>query len=186
MNAWPAPSSTRSRRPHWMSRLTAVALSTLLVAGCATSSASLSGLDGSSGYVLSAAEQNWHCGGLENAMQVHVSKIIALDQQVKNENKTVAPTLARMFSRLTDGPGTDSPALNQIGAERVIADAYNDQLRAKKCPTVDIDAKIATGTSAATVAAAAAAAKQAPSLITKSDGIKPLEAPKGNGLASTF
>jgi hypothetical protein len=187
LNAEPAPSLSPRRHSKRLARLFVLVATPCIVSGCATSSAGvLDGSTGSGGYALSVAEQKWHCGGLENAIQSRVTKIVALDLQAKSESKTVAPTLSRMFTRLVDGPGTDSPALTQIRSERVIADAYNDQLRVKKCPIVDIDAKILKATDAATAAAIAAAAKQAPSLSTKSDGIKPLEPPKGNGLAGTL
>ena len=111
-----------------------------------------------SGYILSSAEANWQCSGLETALQARVTRIIALTQQVKAEEVQVAPTVSRFFSRMAGEP--DSPAVAEIKSERAAADAYNEALRKKGCAAVDIDAKIA-GTAPVTPPPAAVVPKTA-------------------------
>ena len=97
----------------------------------------------SNGYVLTSVEQGWHCDSLTNAVNARVTKIAALTQQAKAESETTAPTIFRMFTRMVGEAGADNSALAQIKPERSAADAYNSALRAKRCPAIDIDAKVA-------------------------------------------
>ena len=92
---------------------------------------------------MSASEKNWHCGGLENAVQARVSAISALNAQAKKTDESGAPTVSALFARMFGKPGDDNPALAQVKNERAAADAYNASLKAKGCAMVDIDAKIA-------------------------------------------
>jgi hypothetical protein len=116
-----------------------------LLGGCATGQDVTTGsLLPSSGYLLSASEKNWHCAGLENALQARVTAIAALNVQARKNADSGAPTVSALFARMFGKPGDDNPALAQIRTERTAADAYNDALKAKGCAAVDIDAKIAT------------------------------------------
>ncbi|MEQ1698438.1 MAG: hypothetical protein ABL901_21640 [Hyphomicrobiaceae bacterium] len=94
--------------------------------------------------MLSASEKNWHCAGLENALQARVTAIAALRQQARSNADQGAPTVSALFARMFGKPGDDNPALAQIKTERAAADAYNDALKAKGCGLVDIEARIAT------------------------------------------
>ncbi len=114
-----------------------------LVGGCAN------GLDVTTGslgqpsvYRLSSLEQNWHCGGLENAVQARVVSITALKEKAKKNAESGAPTISALFASMFGNPGDDNPALAQIKTERAAADAYNMSLKAKGCAMVDIDARI--------------------------------------------
>ena len=136
----------RARNNQAILALVAAPLATLLT-GCATNPApSLSLAEpfaASAQYVVSPSEQGWHCGGLENAIDARATRIAELQLKAKIETDAAAPTFSRMFTRLFDGPGADSPSFKQIATERAAADAYNDALRAKGCQRVDIDARIA-------------------------------------------
>ena len=114
-----------------------------LVGGCAN------GLDVATGslgqpnvYRLSSLEQNWHCGGLENAVGARVASITALKEQAKKNAESGVPTISALIARMFGNPGDDNPALAQIRTERAAADAYNMSLKAKGCAMVDIDARI--------------------------------------------
>lgn len=128
--------------------LTSAGVLAALLAGCATGQDLGSGTTGSIGsprtYLLSSAEQNWHCDSLENALQARITKIAALTAQAKAESVAVPPTVTQLFSRLFGEPGSDSPALAQITPERVAADAYHDAMGQKGCAHIDIDAKLAS------------------------------------------
>jgi hypothetical protein len=101
-------------------------------------------------YELSAEERGWHCGGLTNAIEARSTRIVTLQLMAKAESDAAAPTLSRLFARLASAsPGSDSPSARQAVEERRIADAYNQALRAKGCPVIDIDRKLATLTAAA-------------------------------------
>jgi ABC-type Fe3+-hydroxamate transport system substrate-binding protein len=129
----------------WIARAALLAATAALLAGCASTSPSISLIEPEAAltYAVSPAEQHWHCGGLQNAIDARVTRIVALKAQAKAETEAAAPTISRLFTRLFDGPGADSPALKQIATERAAANAYNDELRSKGCQSVDIDAKIA-------------------------------------------
>lgn len=94
-------------------------------------------------YMLPAHEKNWHCAGLEDALQTRVTAIAALNEQARKDADSGAPTVSALFARMAGKPGDESPALAQIKTERAAADAYNDALKAKGCALVDIDARIA-------------------------------------------
>lgn len=113
-------------------------------------------------YTLSPAEQNWPCPNITNALDVHVTKIIALQAQGKAELEAAPRTMLSALSRLA---GAENPMARQIEPERAAADAYNAALRGKGCPTVDIDARLA-----------AASAHPAAATIASADA-KPLELP---------
>ena len=115
-----------------------------MLAGCATGLDVTTGsLAPPSGYLMSASEKNWHCGGLENAVQARAGAIAALKAQAKKIDESGAPTVSALFARMFGKPGDDNPALVQIKNERAAADAYNLSLKAKGCAMVDIDTKIA-------------------------------------------
>ena len=137
---------TRARTSETVIALAAALFATLLT-GCATNDTpSLSLTDPfatKARYAVSPSEQGWHCGGLENAIDARATRIAELQLKAKIETDAAAPTFSRMFTRLFDGPGADSPSFKQIATERAAADAYNDALRAKGCQRVDIDARIA-------------------------------------------
>ena len=116
------------------------------LAGCASTGDAPSlfapwGSDSSNG--LSKSEQSWNCDNFENAISTHVTKIVALKATADAEAKAASPTLSGFFKRMVDGPGADSPALAQIKTERSAADTYSKAMRAKGCPAIDIDARIA-------------------------------------------
>ena len=152
-----------------------ITVAACLIGGCATGSSGPSLLEpGSNGYILTKAEQNWNCGSLENAIQSHVLKIVNATYAIKLESEAAAPTVSRLFTRLTDGPGSDSPWQAQAKADRVAAEAYNTALQAKGCPKVDLDAKIASFKPTLK-----------PSDL-KPTGPKPLEPVKSGGTIGTF
>lgn len=119
-----------------------VTAAAVMVTGCATYNAVTTG-SVQGGYILSAAEMNWHCGGLDNALNARVNTIATLSQQAKVNAENMAPTVSGVLARVFGQPGEDDPARAQIKAERAAADAYNASLMAKGCPKVDIDAKLA-------------------------------------------
>ena len=116
-----------------------------LLSGCATGEDVTTGsLLDAKGYTLSSTEQNWHCDSLENAIHARTTAIAALSQKSKSNAEAPAPTLSVAFARMTGTASDADPALSQIRFERSAVDAYNAALKAKGCPTVNIDAKIAT------------------------------------------
>lgn len=93
-------------------------------------------------FRLSPAEQHWNCNGLENAVQARITTIISLSAQAKAAAADVAPTLSVLFARMSGHGDEANSALQQMKSERIAADSYNAQLKAKGCPAVDIDAKL--------------------------------------------
>jgi hypothetical protein len=125
-----------------------MATATAFLGGCASASldAGTSVFETSSlssGYRLSAAEQAWNCNGLENAIEARSTRIAALEKQAKAEIAQAPPTVSRLFTRLFEGNGKDSPAQRQLQSERAAADAYAATLRSKGCPPMDVEASIA-------------------------------------------
>lgn len=155
--ALPSAPILRLERAGWARNATMApaALIAAALGGCATGQDLGSGTTGSVGspqsYVLTAAEQNWHCEQLDNAVQARITKIAALTAQAKAENTAAAPTVTRLFSRMFSEPGSDSTALAQIKPERSAADAYNVSLAQKGCPRIDIEAKLAAAAAASPV-----------------------------------
>ena len=148
----------------------------LMLTACATPGVlETSSPAASPGYTLTAAEQKWPCANLTNSLNVHVNKIVSLTSQAKAEAAAVPPTLSLALSRMMNSE-TEGPALAQARTERVAADAYNDALRAKRCPTVDIDTK---------VTAALKVAPPPPSKPEK-DTIKPLAPAPNKGTSVNF
>ena len=103
--------------------------------GCALSPVGLAAPQ----YQASPAEQHWHCGALENAIQVIIAKIQGYNQTARAESETIAPTVSRVWVRMTEGVGIESPSLRDARQERERADAYNALLQAKGCQVVKID-----------------------------------------------
>jgi hypothetical protein len=140
----PLPARARTAQ---MRTAVGAAFALVLLSGCSSNPVPSLPITGSisspAQYAVSAAEQNWHCGGLENAIDARVTRIAELQLRAKVESDAAAPTISRMYTRLMDGPGADSPSFKQIAGERAAADAYNDALRAKGCRSIDIDERIA-------------------------------------------
>ncbi len=138
----------------------------VLMGGCASQTSGGGAFDllskGQGDYVLSAAEIHWNCGGIENALQARITRIMTLSHQAKAESDTTPPTISRFFSRLAGEP--DSPALAQLKTERAAAEAYNRELKTKGCPAVDIDARLAAAGAIMPVVAAASLPAPDPSI----------------------
>ncbi len=83
------------------------------------------------------------CKGLENAIDVHISKLVALKQLAKVESEQPAPTLERAFVRMFGSQGADNKALSEITIEQNQLEHYNSVLLTKGCVGVDISAKLA-------------------------------------------
>jgi hypothetical protein len=138
------PHTVAARLPNVLAILALVAVS-----GC-SNGLEMPDLGLDNRYVLSAEERSWHCGSLTNAIEARSTRIVTLQLTAKAESDAAAPTLSRLFARLSSAsPGSDSPSARQAVEERRIADAYNEALRAKGCPAIDVDRKIATLTASA-------------------------------------
>ena len=132
---------------NWRARVKyCVVVLATLATGCAAPVAGLpASLGGASDKNASAiGDQQWSCGALENAIQVQVTKMVALRAKAKAESEQPPANLERMYSRWLGPAGSDSPSMEKLKAERATADGYNDVLRKKNCASVDIDAKIAS------------------------------------------
>lgn len=132
----------KQRSVVWSGRPIASALLylsiTFFLVGCGSTSGEF--LRG--GYEMSREELNMHCGALDNAIEVIITRIGALQATVTSENSIVAPTLTRFWIRVTEGDGKDSPYLREIARERERAIGYNARLLTKGCSPIDLEARL--------------------------------------------
>lgn len=83
------------------------------------------------------------CKGLENAIDVHVTKVVALQRSAKTESEQSPPTVERALTRMFGSQDSDNKALSELTTEQNQLDHYRAVMQSKGCAPVDIAAKIA-------------------------------------------
>ena len=89
-----------------------------------------------------ARKQNWYCRRIERAIACLAEAMLSAKARAELEEEQLAPTLARMFARVSGPPGAGNAALTEFLELRSDADQLNDLLREKGCATypVSVDA----------------------------------------------
>jgi hypothetical protein len=92
-------------------------------------------------YEMSATEKAMDCKRLTGSIQIGISRL--RDPLGRQEPSAVSATAQKLATPLygSSGKGGDRQAV--YARERAKLDAYNSELAAKGCPTLDIDAELA-------------------------------------------
>jgi hypothetical protein len=85
-----------------------------------------------------ARKQNWYCRRIERAIASLAEAMLSVKARAELEEEQLAPTLARMFARVSGPPGAGNAALAEFQELRSDADQLNDLLREKGCATYPI------------------------------------------------
>ena len=85
-----------------------------------------------------ARQQNWYCRRIERAIASIAEAMLSVKARAELEEEKLAPTLARMFARVSGPPGAGNAALAEFQELRSDADQLNDLLREKGCATYPI------------------------------------------------
>ena len=115
-----------------------------LLSGCASSRAELS----EPPVALSAAEQSWHCGALENALEAKITKIKALTAQAQAERDRPSPTLSGLMAQILGQSSAEELTLAQIKSEQETAQAHIAAMHTKACNSSEIEARYSAATGA--------------------------------------
>jgi hypothetical protein len=92
-------------------------------------------------YEMSAAEKAMDCKRLTGSIEITISRL--RDPLIQQEPSAISSAAQKLTSPLYgggSGKGSDRPAI--YARERAKVDAYNDELAAKGCKTVDIEAEL--------------------------------------------
>ena len=92
-------------------------------------------------YEMSSAERGMDCKRLTGSMQITISRL--RDAGIREEPSTVASTMESWASPLFGGSGKSADRQAVYLRERAKLDAYNAELAAKGCTTLDIEAELA-------------------------------------------
>src|SRR5688572_8970532 len=92
-------------------------------------------------YEMSGTERAMDCKRLTGSMQITMSRL--RDGFVREEPSAVASTAHSWGAPLLGGSGTGADRQAVYARERAKLDAYNDELGAKGCKQLDIDAELA-------------------------------------------
>jgi hypothetical protein len=94
-------------------------------------------------YEMSAAEKAMDCKRLTGSMQITISRL--KDTYGREEPSAAASAVQSWSGPLfgSTGKGADRGAV--YARERAKLDAYNDELGAKNCKTLDVEAELASG-----------------------------------------
>jgi hypothetical protein len=92
-------------------------------------------------YEMSAAEKAMDCKRLTGSIQITLSRL--KDPFMRQEPSAASSAAQALSSPLYGGSGKGSDRKAVYARERAKLDAYNAELAAKGCKTVDIDAELA-------------------------------------------
>jgi hypothetical protein len=92
-------------------------------------------------YEMSSAERAMDCKRLTGSMQITISRL--RDAGVREEPSTVASAAQSWATPLFGGSGKSADRQAVYARERAKLDAYNAELVAKGCKSLDIDAELA-------------------------------------------
>ena len=95
-------------------------------------------------YQLTPDERKLDCRALAGAVTAQIAEIKTLRLKARKEQLEPAPSLTRMFARMSGPPGSGIAALEEIAYARAKADAFNAELQARRCKTILIDAELAS------------------------------------------
>ena len=80
-----------------------------------------------------ARKQNWGCDKIKRAIANLIPTLEAAKERAEKEEEKTAPTLERLFARLSGPHGAGNAALSEFRETRRDADQLNDLLREKGC-----------------------------------------------------
>lgn len=94
------------------------------------------------GYVLLASERDLDCRRLASEVELGLSDMEKAKGRINTERDALPKTLVSVYGRMFDGPdgGLKSAESYRRSEQRVRG--LNEQLRAKGCHTVDVDARV--------------------------------------------
>jgi hypothetical protein len=92
-------------------------------------------------YEMSAAEKAMDCKRLTGSMQITIRRL--KDPVGREEPSALASSAEKMATPLYGGSGKTTDRKAVYARERAKVDAYNDELAAKGCKTIDIEAELA-------------------------------------------
>jgi hypothetical protein len=92
-------------------------------------------------YEMSKTEKAMDCKRLTGSMQIVMARL--RDDYVRQEPSAIASTAQSVGAPLFGGSGTGADRQAVYARERAKLDAYNDELGAKGCKRLDIDAELA-------------------------------------------
>ena len=90
-------------------------------------------------YEMSATEKAMDCKRLTGSIQIGITRL--KDPSGRQEPSSVASAAQKVTSPVWSGKGMDRQAVSS--RERAKLEAYNNELAAKGCKTVDIEAELA-------------------------------------------
>jgi hypothetical protein len=101
-----------------------------------------SGAIGSDGrYNMSATEKEMDCKRLAGSMQITISRL--KDGYIRNEPSAISSTSQKMAAPVSRGSPMTADREAVYARERAKLDAYNEELAAKDCKRIDIEAELA-------------------------------------------
>ena len=92
-------------------------------------------------YEMSAAEKAMDCKRLTGSMQISITRL--RDPLGRQEPSTVSATAQKLSTPLYGSSAKTADRQAVYARERAKLDAYNDELDAKGCKTIDIEAELA-------------------------------------------
>lgn len=128
------------------------------------------------GYVLLASEQQLDCRQLGDEVEQGFKDMQQSKSRMATERTSLPPTVVGAFGRMFGGENGGLNSAKSYSRAETRVRALNQQLGAKGCHTVDVDARVAALDSMAVATAGTAAGAQAAGTSAT--------APKGNDLQS--
>jgi hypothetical protein len=92
-------------------------------------------------YEMSATEKAMDCKRLTGSIQIGITRL--RDPLGRQEPSVVSSTAQKLATPLYGGSGKGGDRGAVYARERAKLDAYNNELAAKGCPMIDIDAELA-------------------------------------------
>jgi hypothetical protein len=92
-------------------------------------------------YEMSASEKSMDCKRLKGSMQITISRL--KDPSGREEPSAIASTAQQWTSPLYGGSGRGADRQALYARERAKLDAYNEELAAKGCKTLDVETELA-------------------------------------------
>ena len=92
-------------------------------------------------YEMSATEKQMDCKRLTGSIQIGITRL--RDAIGREEPSAVSSTTQKLTTSVFGGSAKSADRQGVYARERAKLDAYNSELAARSCPTLDIDAELA-------------------------------------------
>lgn len=104
--------------------------------------ASSNGAGSAAATATAARKQNWDCQRIKRGIESLITAMQSAKERAEKEQELMAPTLARVFARVSGSPGAGNAALGEFRKLHGDADQLNGLLREKGCAqhTIGVDA----------------------------------------------